>query len=166
MNQGTTEAPELRSGHPGTADATPRRVQRMRAKDWKMPANTIYVGRPTKWGNPFDFRSADNCWNALAMGCRGDAKGRREAAVKAFREWISDPRGRVQEMEFGVVMEARGEHIPLGPRAKAGASPSLDEIRAELRGKNLACWCPINHPCHADVLLELANAPGKLPAHG
>lgn len=28
-----------------------------------------------------------------------------------------------------------------------------------LRGKNLACWCPIGSPCHADVLLELANAP-------
>jgi hypothetical protein len=30
---------------------------------------------------------------------------------------------------------------------------------AGLRGKNLACWCPLNQPCHADVLLELANAP-------
>lgn len=29
----------------------------------------------------------------------------------------------------------------------------------ELRGKNLACWCPLDQPCHADVLLELANAP-------
>lgn len=28
----------------------------------------------------------------------------------------------------------------------------------ELRGKNLACWCPLDQPCHADVLLELANA--------
>lgn len=28
-----------------------------------------------------------------------------------------------------------------------------------LRGKNLACWCPLDEPCHADVLLELANAP-------
>ena len=27
----------------------------------------------------------------------------------------------------------------------------------ELRGKNLACWCPLDAPCHADVLLELAN---------
>jgi len=31
------------------------------------------------------------------------------------------------------------------------------EARAELRGKNLACWCPLDQPCHADVLLELAN---------
>jgi hypothetical protein len=27
-----------------------------------------------------------------------------------------------------------------------------------LRGKNLACWCKLNGPCHADVLLQLANA--------
>jgi len=30
-------------------------------------------------------------------------------------------------------------------------------IRRELKGKNLACWCPIGSPCHADVLLEIAN---------
>lgn len=29
---------------------------------------------------------------------------------------------------------------------------------SELRGKNLACWCKLGEPCHADVLLELANA--------
>ena len=31
---------------------------------------------------------------------------------------------------------------------------------AELRGKDLACWCAEDQPCHADVLLEWANAPG------
>lgn len=31
-------------------------------------------------------------------------------------------------------------------------------VRSELRGKNLACWCPPGEPCHADVLLELANS--------
>jgi hypothetical protein len=28
---------------------------------------------------------------------------------------------------------------------------------APLRGHDLACWCPLDRPCHADVLLELAN---------
>lgn len=32
------------------------------------------------------------------------------------------------------------------------------EALAELRGKNLACWCKPGAPCHADVLLSLANA--------
>ena len=27
----------------------------------------------------------------------------------------------------------------------------------ELRGKNLSCWCKIGEPCHADILLEIAN---------
>lgn len=31
------------------------------------------------------------------------------------------------------------------------------DCQDELRGKNLACWCPLDQPCHADVLLEIAN---------
>lgn len=34
---------------------------------------------------------------------------------------------------------------------------TLDDVRRELRGKDLACWCPPEQPCHGDVLLELAN---------
>lgn len=30
-------------------------------------------------------------------------------------------------------------------------------VRADLAGRDLACWCPLDEPCHADVLLELAN---------
>lgn len=33
----------------------------------------------------------------------------------------------------------------------------VDAIKAELRGKDLCCWCPLDQPCHADVLLEIAN---------
>jgi hypothetical protein len=33
--------------------------------------------------------------------------------------------------------------------------------RAELRGKTLCCWCPIDQPCHADILLELTNPGGN-----
>ena len=36
-------------------------------------------------------------------------------------------------------------------------SYGVDEVRAELRGKNLACWCSLDGPCHGDVLLEFAN---------
>lgn len=31
----------------------PVRIQRQRTKDWRMPENTVYVGRGTEWGNPF-----------------------------------------------------------------------------------------------------------------
>lgn len=137
----------------------PVRIQRKRTKGWRMPEGAVYVGRPGPFGNPFNFSSADNCWNALALGCRGDAAGRREASVKAFRQWVDDPRGRVAEMDFGVVIEGRGKSVPIGPRAKAGAAPSCEEIRTALRGKDLACWCALDKPCHADVLLEIANRP-------
>ena len=42
----------------------------------------------------------------------------------------------------------------------ASARPATEaEVRAQLRGKNLACWCALDAPCHADVLLEIANNP-------
>lgn len=34
---------------------------------------------------------------------------------------------------------------------------TVKEVRAELRGRDLACWCPLDLPCHADALLEIAN---------
>jgi hypothetical protein len=35
----------------------------------------------------------------------------------------------------------------------------VDDIRASLRGHDLACWCPADRPCHGDVLVEIANEP-------
>jgi hypothetical protein len=60
----------------------------------------------------------------------------REGAVGFFRAMLADP-----EM-----------------RAAAGY-PSDAEIRSALAGHNLACWCPLGAPCHADVLLDIANVP-------
>ena len=37
------------------------------------------------------------------------------------------------------------------------APVSIAQVQSELRGRDLACWCPLDQPCHADVLLELAN---------
>jgi Domain of unknown function (DUF4326) len=34
---------------------------------------------------------------------------------------------------------------------------TVDDVRRELAGRDLACWCPLDRPCHADVLLEVAN---------
>lgn len=39
------------------------------------------------------------------------------------------------------------------------AFPDVAEsARRELSGHDLACWCPLDQPCHADVLLRVANA--------
>ena len=35
---------------------------------------------------------------------------------------------------------------------------TVEDVQRELAGKNLACACPLDGgPCHADVLLEVAN---------
>jgi hypothetical protein len=47
-------------------------------------------------------------------------------------------------------------------RRTAQAWDYADEARRELRGKNLACWCKPGEPCHADVLLEIANSEDPL----
>ena len=67
-----------------------------------MPENTVYVGRPTKWGN--------------------------------YSESLYKYDGFIRQM-----IEIGGLDI------------------SEIIGKDLACWCAIDEPCHADVLLEIAN---------
>jgi len=86
-----------------------KRVQRKRTKGFRMPENAIYVGRPSKYGNPFKVEREEQ----------------REAAIRMYErhlrnELIKDP------------------HF-------------LDP----LKGKDLACWCPLHKPCHADVILKL-----------
>jgi len=41
------------------------------------------------------------------------------------------------------------QHIPY---------PSIAEIKKELKGKNLACFCNLSELCHADILLKIANS--------
>ena len=81
-----------------------------------MPDDTIYVGRPSVWGNPFVVGSQLLNGDTLTA----------EKAVALYRQHVLE------------VFD-------------------LCTIRARLGGKNLACWCPLDRPCHADVLLELAN---------
>jgi hypothetical protein len=145
----------------------PTRLQLSRKKGFDLQALSLAangrpaakVSRPGKYGNPFDFRSPDCCWLALSYGCRGDRLGRQEASVKAFREWVAPaPKGRMLvRMERGVRFGNDRKDVQIGPRFIVGPPPSIEPIRADLGGRNLACWCRIGEPCHADVLLELAN---------
>jgi hypothetical protein len=108
----------------------PKRIQRRRAKGWKMPEGAVYVGRPTRWGNPyfpgsgmsrgfFDKNMTPTEYDAIDRGVQ----------VHWYRERMEDFR-------------------------KIGR---LEEFIAPLRGKDLCCWCALDKKCHADVLLELAN---------
>ena len=76
-----------------------------------MPENAVYVGRPTKWGNPFGVGPTFT----------------RAQAVEAFARYLA----------YAPMLRAR--------------------LCRELRGKDLCCWCPLDQPCHADILLKIAN---------
>jgi hypothetical protein len=123
-----------------------------------MPPNTVKVTRPGRWGNPFNLRSSDHCWTAIAHGFKADRAGRQAASVAVFRAWVLG--GAAAEVgDCGLYIETNGESRPISvsPTIAAPTPPSLEEIRRELGGKNLACWCQLDQPCHADVLLDLAN---------
>jgi len=72
-----------------------------------MPENTVYVGRPSKWGNPYHVTLVTKVEEVLPM--------------------------------YKLYLERR---LDLDPHF-------LDD----LKGKDLACWCPLDKPCHADIIL-------------
>jgi hypothetical protein len=105
----------------------PQRLQRKRTKGYRLPEGAAYVGRPTEWGNP--WKPGDAC------DVRCDSDG---------GPWWST----VQSPE----------HAALVFRAWLLGRPDMQRrAREELAGRDLACWCPLDQPCHADVLLEVAN---------
>jgi hypothetical protein len=124
-----------------------------------MPDGAVYVGRPSKWGNPFDFRREEYGWTALAHGFRADRAGRLAASVAIYRAWLTG--GRAGVVAGGLVAEGPGGAVAVvsSPVITAPAPPALDEIRAALAGRDLVCWCPLDQACHADVLIDLANRP-------
>ncbi len=137
---------------------TPVRIRLSRQRGWRMPDNTVKVDRTTRWGNPFNMKDSAHCWTALSVGCKGDPAGRHEASVKLFRSWIEGGAA-VRYEECGIYVDAAGqrEAVAVSPHLVAPLPPTLEEIRSAMAGKNLACWCKLDQPCHADVLLELAN---------
>ena len=114
----------------------PVRIQLSRKKGFNLQQASMAINglpaksvcRPGKWGNPFVA--------ALSNVYKLTPKGRR--AVK-FCSSPYDARRRAVTL-YRELMQKRAE-----------------EIRRELAGHNLACWCPPGSPCHADVLLELLN---------
>lgn len=105
----------------------PIRVQLKRAKGWRMPPNTVSVARPGPWGNPF------------IVG----RDGTRARCVELYRYLLA-----------GLVCMTKR---PSPDEQRTALKYAIKNI-AELRGKNLACWCRLDgKPCHADVLLEVAN---------
>ncbi|MFD3516267.1 DUF4326 domain-containing protein [Streptomyces sp. NPDC058657] len=118
----------------------PERLQRQRTKGWRKPENCVIVSRPSRFGNPFTLALAYELGYAPA----GDAEAARRAASGAFQSWLDGDRNMWTS--------------PKGDEAR-------DRILADLpllRGKDLACTCPLPEPgepdhCHAVALLRLAN---------
>ncbi|ATE84622.1 hypothetical protein phi2LM21_p05 [Sinorhizobium phage phi2LM21] len=94
----------------------------------------INVARPSKYGNPVIKQDFVDLQAIYAELSRPPIEGTwQQHAVKCFDGWI-------------------GGELP-----ELGTPPTCEEIRRELQGKNLACWCQPGDPCHADVLLLIAN---------
>lgn len=99
-----------------------------------MPEGAVYVGRPTKWGNPWEpIEISPGRWATTDGHQRNGRFGSRSEALR----WCV-----VGYQAFG----------PLG-------DVTPEDVRRELAGRDLVCWCPLDQPCHADVLLEVANTP-------
>ncbi len=123
----------------------PERIQLRRTKGWRKPEGAVVVSRPSKWGNPYTIKMMQERIDELSRIGRGAGLaliGARRLVVDAFRS----------DLTFGP--DSRwwwyGPHVQI-IRIKSALQ------NGELSGRDLACWCPLDQPCHADVLLELAN---------
>lgn len=95
-----------------------------------MPPNTVKVDRSTRWGNPYPVGS-------MSLG----------TIVKDNADAVARFRRHIEVIKFWSV-----------PLKSALICTDVPTVQRELRGKNLACWCPLDQPCHADVLLKIANS--------
>lgn len=112
----------------------PRRIRLSRAKGWRLPEGAVNCARPGKWGNIF------------VVG-RDGTRAQCVAKLIVLQQGFIALHGPVS-VEEQLAMWRR-----LRPRSIAA-----------LKGRDLACWCPLDdEPCHCDVLLHLANGT-PLPA--
>lgn len=115
----------------------PKRIQRKRTKGYRMPEGVVYVGRPTRWGNPFGKEYA-------TVQTTEDIVAAYRALLTFDYKWFRSHAGFSWKAGFII------SHVW---RTRKDVARLLEP----LRGKDLACWCALDKPCHADVLLELAN---------
>lgn len=123
----------------------PVRIQRKRSKGWKMPENTVSVCRPTKWGNPFKL---------VGDMIYIDASHRGEMLDK----WVYVCQGDIQKViKLYKSLLSQSDNFQNEPNIEHWLYHFLNLNFSELKGKNLACFCHIDNPCHADVLLDIVN---------
>lgn len=159
----------------------PERIQRRRTKGWRMPEGAIYVGRPSKWGNPFQLGTRSALARVPALdGSAWEYEGR--ISANGARHDCYHPDGHVTEHHVRYM--TRIECVDLYRQVLVTPTPQLsltqrvrrpdpsrhlgrnhfdvvtltvEMAAAELAGRDLVCWCPLTEPCHVDVLLQIAN---------
>lgn len=122
-------------------DQTPTRLQRHRTKGWRKPEGAVYVGRGSRWGNPFTLAPAASARGGLLDMWAVEYKGRK------LGRWVDSSAARADAADRYARWMREPEQTGL-----------VKAVRAELAGRDLMCWCPADDACHADVLLRLANA--------
>jgi hypothetical protein len=149
----------------------PIRMQRRRVAGWKGDRDPVYVGRPSVWGNPFRFRTRAGLARVPAADlvtlweyegrCSGDG-------IDHDMWWPSGmvTKHQVRYMTRTEIVETHRSAL-LCPRPglrmvhRRGTELTeltVDLVRRRLAGRDLACWCAPDEPCHADTLLWVANA--------
>ena len=118
-----------------------KRIQRKRTKGYRMPNTAKYVGRPTKWGNPLKLIG-----DAIYI----DASHRR----KDLDKWVLYGHGyNVDDLIY--LYERLWDGIEWANSDMQYWSDKFKELDLkELKGLDLACFCPLSSPCHAEVLLK------------
>lgn len=136
---------------------SPQRIQLSRRKGYRKPEAAVVVSRPSKWGNPFRVYRCECCgwWDV-----RDDNGVTYHVDHKVTREWgrarltpQRDEQERREAIEHAVRLFHDDAFYWFGGRYSF--NDDLDVT--QLTGRDLACWCPLDQPCHADVLLEIAN---------
>jgi hypothetical protein len=123
-----------------------KRIQRKRTKGWRMPKGAVYVGRPSKWGNPFQEQSPESVGGPTIRPAWGKAPNK--SGGRQF-----DPHD-LLETSPDMLVAMFVWNITLW---RVHEPAAFEKWIAPLRGKDLTCWCPSGTPCHADVLLRLAR---------
>jgi hypothetical protein len=111
----------------------------------------VYVGRGSRWGNPCTqvrYPALDGTeWEQ--EGRLGKTSGQQHAFIHPDKT-----------VTWHLVQDATPEQAVELYRRWLAQRPELAvAAREQLAGRDLMCWCPLGQPCHADALLELANAP-------
>ena len=133
--------------------SAPKRIQMTRNRPWRADnPDAVIVARPSKWGNPFKaggFFINRGPWADAPYPTEGPERTR-ETRTAMMGHPYTEIVAKVVDRQHAVDLfraHIAYENIDWAPA----------DIRRLLAGRDLACWCPLDQPCHADVLLTLAN---------